>query len=66
MSEQTAEAEVYVVHTPRGFTETFDRRTVETLERLGLIEHERDGHALEDSNGRGLGPLHRFYREVTR
>lgn len=33
---------VYIVETPKGFTETFDRRTIETLEALGLIKHEKD------------------------
>lgn len=64
MTEVT-EAVVYMVHTPKGFTETFDLRTIETLERLGLIRHERDGYMLEDGNGIGVGPLHRFYREAS-
>lgn len=59
-------SDVYVVHTPKGFTETFDARTIETLEQLGLIRHERDGHVLEDGRGNGAGPLHRFYCEATR
>lgn len=55
------EADVYVVEAPGGFTESFDRRTIETLEALRLIRHVRDGHVLEDGAGRGVGPLHRFY-----
>lgn len=55
------ETDVYVVETPRGFTESFDRHTIDVLERLGLIRHVRDGHVLEDGSGRGVGPLHRFY-----
>jgi hypothetical protein len=58
------DADVYVVHTPKGFTEGFDARTIDLLERLGLIRHERDGYAVEDAHGRGLGPLHRYYREA--
>jgi hypothetical protein len=61
---ETTTEDVYVVHTPKGFTETFDRRTIDTLERLGLIRHERDAHVMEDASGRGIGPLHRFYRET--
>jgi hypothetical protein len=56
---------VHMVTTPKGFTESFDARTIETLELLGLIRHERDGYVLEDGSGNGVGPLHRFYREVT-
>lgn len=52
----------YVVTGPRGFTETLNAHTVETLVRLGLIEHERDGHVLEDGRGSGVGPMHHFYR----
>lgn len=59
------EADVYVVHTPRGFTETFDARTIETLVRLGLIHHERDDYVLAGFDGAGVGPLHHFYREVS-
>lgn len=62
----TESVEVYVVHTAKGFTETFGRRTIDTLEALGLIRHERDGYALEDGNGLGVGPLHRYYCEATR
>lgn len=59
------EETVYMVHTPKGFTESFDARTIQTLELLGLIRHERDGYALEDGHGNGVGPLHRFYREAS-
>lgn len=65
-TQDAATAPVYVVHTPAGFTETFGRQTIETLERLGLIRHERDGHVLEDGQGNGVGPLHRFYCEASR
>lgn len=58
------EETVYMVTTPRGFTQTFDAKTIQTLELLGLIRHERDGYVLEDGDGKGVGPLHRFYREA--
>lgn len=61
MSNATAEKVVHVVQTDAGFTESFDDNTIETLLRLGLIVHERDGHVLADGHGRGVGPLHRFY-----
>lgn len=67
MSDETAstsesgDTDVYVVETPMGFTETFDRHTIDVMERLGLIRHVRDGHVVEDGSGRGVGPLHRFY-----
>ena len=57
---------VYVVHGPKGFTETFNLHTINVLLRLGLIEHERDGRVLEDGRGNGVGPLHRFYCEAGR
>lgn len=63
---QTTEAVVYVVHTPAGFTETFNAQTIQTLELLGLIRHERDGYELEDGSGLGVGPLHSYYCEATR
>jgi hypothetical protein len=56
--------DVYVVTGPRGFTETFNAEQVETLVRLGLIQHDYDGHVLEDGAGQGVGALHHFYREV--
>lgn len=55
--------EVYVVEGPGGFTETFDKETVDVLVRLGLIEHERDGHVLE-MGGKPFGSLHHFYRKA--
>ena len=51
----------YVVEGPRGFTESFDKPTVETLVSMGLIEHVRDGYVLEDGKGNPLGALHHFY-----
>lgn len=60
------EGVVYVVHGPKGFTETFDLHTINLLLSLGLIEHERDGRVLEDGHGNGVGPLHRFYHEAGR
>jgi hypothetical protein len=56
------DADVYVVETPKGYTESFDARTVYTLERLGLIRHVNDGYALEDGKGQPVGALHHFYR----
>lgn len=53
--------EINVVTGPLGFTETFDAHTVETLVRLGLIRHARDGYVLEDGSGNGVGALHHFY-----
>lgn len=65
-SAEQAQREVYVVHTPRGFTESFDRNTIETLELLGLIRHERDGHVMEIGNPpRPHGALHHFYKEAS-
>jgi hypothetical protein len=57
------EADVYVIEGPRGWTASFNEEQVDLLERCGLIRHDRDGHVLE-SNGRGVGPLHRYYREA--
>jgi hypothetical protein len=56
------EPDVYLVQTPAGFTESFDAKTVDTLVKLGLIEHQRDGHVVSDGRGNGIGPLHHFYR----
>lgn len=56
-----SEDDVYVVETPRGFTESFSSRDIEVLEALGLIRHVRDGHVLVDGRGNGVGALHRFY-----
>lgn len=61
-----AEPDRYVVTGPGGFTETFNAEQVDLLVRLGLIEHERDGHVLADGQGRGVGPLHHFYKEARR
>lgn len=59
-------ADVYVVTGPGGFTEMFDAHQVDVLVRLGLIEHDYDGHVLEDGAGNGVGSLHHFYREARR
>lgn len=65
LEDATAESEArFVLATPKGFTESFDAKQIETLVLLGLIEHERDGYVLCDGAGNGLGPLHRFYREA--
>lgn len=58
------EAEVYVVTTPKGFTQIFDATQIRALVLLGLIEHERDGWLLENGKGEHLGPVHHFYREA--
>ncbi|MFS0884973.1 hypothetical protein [Aeromicrobium sp. 179-A 4D2 NHS] len=55
------ETDVFVVTGPGGFTETLDSDTVDLLVRLGFIRHDRDGHVLQDGQGNGIGPLHRFY-----
>lgn len=57
---------VYVVTTPRGFTESFDERTIQTLLNLDLIEFERAEHVIVGSGGKTYGPLHCFYRETKR
>jgi hypothetical protein len=59
------EAEVYVVETERGFTATFDRETIETLERLGLIRRVRVDHLMHDGQGNGIGAMHLFYGPTT-
>ncbi|MCL8026344.1 hypothetical protein [Nocardioides bruguierae] len=51
---------------PDGFTESFDAEQVDTLVRLGLIQHDYDGHVLQDGAGNGVGHLHHFYREADR
>lgn len=58
---EAREAEVYFVQGPGGFTETFDKATVDLLVRLGLIAHDHDGYVLSDAKGNGVGPLHHFY-----
>lgn len=60
-SNEKDQNRVYVVETPRGFTETFTERTIQTLTALGLIEFDRVGYAVEDGQGRGVGPLHHYY-----
>lgn len=57
-------SEIYVLETSRGFTESLDRAAIQTLERLGLITHVRDGYVLQDGRGQGVGSLHRFYAGV--
>lgn len=59
------EPDVYVVETPAGFTESFDVQTVETLVKLGLIEHFEDRYVLSDGHGNGFGPVHHFYRRAS-
>jgi hypothetical protein len=57
--------DVYVVQTSEGFTGTFDQQTVGTLERLGLVQHDHDGHVMETAAGEPVGPLHHFYVQAT-
>lgn len=54
--------DVFVVTTARGMTESLDARAINTLVSLGLIEHERDDYVLATHDGRGIGPVHHFYR----
>lgn len=65
-SPQCGEKDRYVVTGPGGFTESFNAEQVDCLVRLGLIEHDYDGHVLQDGQGRGVGALHHFYREAAR
>lgn len=58
---ESAELDVYVVTTPRGFTQILDERQIRALVLLGLIEHDRDGWLLENGKGEHLGPVHHFY-----
>lgn len=53
--------DVYVVTTAKGFVESMSKETVEALLHLGLIEHDRDEHVLQDGSGNGVGPLYHFY-----
>lgn len=57
-------SERYVITGPKGFTEAFDAEQIDLLVRLGLIQHDYDGHVLQDGAGNGVGPLHHFYREA--
>ena len=56
----------YVLTGPGGFTEGFNAKQIDLLVRLGLIQHDYDGHVLVDGSGRGVGPLHHFYKEADR
>lgn len=58
--------EVFVVTANGGTTESFSRKTIDTLVALGLIEHETSDFTLINrTTGRDVGPLHHFYRGVT-
>lgn len=60
MSTKTTPTSVYIVEGRHGYTNIFDTDTVEVLERIGLIQHLRDGYLFEE----GKGPLHKFYGPV--
>lgn len=56
-------ADVYVVETPKGSTESFGAREIQTLVDLGLIQYERSNHVMSSSDG-PVGPMHHFYSEA--
>lgn len=57
-----ADDEVYVVTTEQGMSESLGADQIQVLVNLGLIEHERDDHVMVGAGGRGIGPVHHFYR----
>ena len=61
------EREVYVVEGPGGFTESFNKHTVDVLTRMGLIKHvESKQIMLVGPFNQPNGPMHHFYVEATR